>query len=118
MFPDQKFQYAALVISRIISKIGTDKICVDLGHKSVAAENPFPRVHFLNLPNAKQIGQSEEHLVLEVENNRDLEIGKVLYGVPKHICPTCALYEKAFVVEKGKVETVWRVVARDRQILI
>jgi len=118
MFPDQKFQYAALVISRIISKIGTDKICVDLGHKSVAAENPFPRVHFLNLPNAKQIGQSEEHLVLKVESNKDLEIGKVLYGVPKHICPTCALYEKAFVVEKGKVEAVWRVVARDRQILI
>jgi len=118
MFPDQRFQYAALVVSRIISKIGDDKICVDLGHKSVAAENPFPRVYFLNLPDAKQIGQSEEHLVLKVENNRDLEIGKVLYGVPKHICPTCALYEKAFVVEKGKVEAVWRVVARDRQILI
>ncbi len=117
-FPDQRFQYAALVISRIISKPGTDKICVDLGHKSIAAEQPFPRVHFLNLPDAKQIGQSEEHLVLDVGNNTDLEIGNVLYGVPKHICPTCALYEKAYVVENGKVGTEWQVIARDRKITI
>jgi D-serine deaminase-like pyridoxal phosphate-dependent protein len=118
LFPDQKFQYAALVISRIISKIGNNKVCVDLGHKSVAAEQPFPRVHFLNLPNAVQIGQSEEHLVLEIDDNSNLQIGKVLYGVPKHICPTCALYEKAYVVEDGKVGKEWRVVARDRKITI
>jgi len=118
MFPDQRFQYGALVISRIISKIETDKICVDLGHKSVAAEQPFPRVFFLNLPNAIQISQSEEHLVLKVENNADLKIGTVLYGVPKHICPTCALYEKAYVVEIGKVKKTWRIIARDRKITI
>ena len=105
-------------MSRIISKIENDKICVDLGHKSVAAEQPFPRVHFLNLPDAKQISQSEEHLVLKVENNTDLKIGTVLYGVPKHICPTCALYEKAYVVENGKIEKEWRIVARDRKITI
>ncbi len=118
MFPDQKFQYGALVISRIISKLEHDKICVDLGHKSVAAEMPFPRVHFLNLPDAKQISQSEEHLVLEIENNKNLEIGKVLYGIPKHICPTCALYEKAHVVENGEIKKEWRILARDRKITI
>jgi D-serine deaminase-like pyridoxal phosphate-dependent protein len=118
MFPDQKFQHAALVVTRIISKPDTDKICVDLGHKSIAAEQPFPRVHFLNFPDAKQISQSEEHLVLKVENNADLEIGKVLYGIPKHICPTCALYEKTHVVENGIAEKEWRIVARDRKITI
>lgn len=118
LFPDQAFQFGALVVCRIISKTGTDQICVDLGHKSIASEQAFPRVHFLNLPNAKQIGHSEEHLVLQVENNTDLEIGKVLYGVPKHICPTCALYEKAFVVKNGSVEKEWRIVARDRKLTI
>ena len=118
LFPDQQFQYGALVVSRIISKIGTDKICVDLGHKSVAAEQPFPRVHFLNLPDAVQIAQSEEHLVLNVENNTYLKIGTVLYGVPKHICPTCALYEKAYVVENGWVDKTWQIVARDRKITV
>lgn len=118
LFPDQQFQFAALVVSRIISKPGTDKICVDLGHKSIASENPFPRVHFLNLPDAKQVGHSEEHLVLQVENSADLEIGKVLYGVPKHICPTCALYERAYVVENGRIEKEWQITARDRKISI
>ena len=118
LLPEQQFNYAALVISRIISKPANHLLCVDLGHKSIAAEKPFPRVHFLNLPNAKQISQSEEHLILDVDDNSEFGIGMVLYGVPKHICPTCALYEKAFVVENGIVEKEWRVVARDRKITV
>jgi len=117
LLPEQKFNYAALVISRIISKPSDNFICVDLGHKSIAAENPFPRVHFLNLPDAKAVSQSEEHLVLDVGNNSKYKVGMVLYGVPIHICPTCALYEKAFVVDKnGWVNKEWRIVARDRRI--
>lgn len=119
MLPEQKFNYAALVISRIISKPSNNLLCVDLGHKSIAAENPFPRVHFLNLPDAKQISQSEEHLILDVGNNSNFKIGMVLYGVPKHICPTCALYEKAIVIdEDGFAKKEWRVIARDRRITI
>jgi len=118
LLPEQQFNYAALVISRIISKPANHLLCLDLGHKSIAAENPFPRVHFLNLPNAKQISQSEEHLILDVGDNSKFEVGMVFYGVPKHICPTCALYEKAFVVENCVVEKEWKVVARDRRITI
>ena len=118
LLPEQQFNYAALVISRIISKPANHLLCVDLGHKSIAAEQPFPRVHFLNLPDAQQISQSEEHLILDVGDNSKFEIGMPLYGVPIHICPTCALYEKAFVVENGIVEKEWRVVARDRRITI
>lgn len=117
-FPDLKFQFAALVICRIISKMGKHRICVDLGHKSVAAEKPLPRVKFLNLEGAKAILQSEEHLVLEVENNEKYPLGMVLYGVPKHICPTCALYENALVVENGAIVERWEVVARDRRIQV
>lgn len=118
LLPEQQFNYAALVISRIISKPANHLLCVDLGHKSIAAERPFPRVHFLNLPDAKQISQSEEHLVLDVGDNSIFEVGMPLYGVPIHICPTCALYEKAFIVENGLAEKEWRVVARDRRITI
>lgn len=119
MLPEQKFNYAALVISRIISKPSHHLLCVDLGHKSIAAENPFPRVHFLNLPDAKQVSQSEEHLILEVGDNSGFKIGEVLYGVPIHICPTCALYEKATIIdEDGFANKEWRVIARDRKINI
>ena len=118
LLPEQQFNYAALIISRIISKPANHLLCLDLGHKSIAAENPFPRVHFLNLPDAKQISQSEEHLILDVGDNSKFEVGMPLYGVPMHICPTCALYEKVFVVENGMIEKEWRVVARDRKITI
>src|SRR6266542_200326 len=116
--PDEPFDYAALVISRVISVVDENTLCTDLGHKSVAAENPLPRVHFLNAENAESIGQSEEHLVVKVPDTSVYKIGDVLYGVPVHICPTVALYEKAIVVENNKAVDEWKVVARDRKMNI
>ncbi|MBX2924115.1 MAG: D-TA family PLP-dependent enzyme [Chitinophagaceae bacterium] len=114
--PDEPFEYAALVITRIISIVDKNTVCTDLGHKSVAAENPLPRVHFLNAPDVTPVGQSEEHLVLKVEDSSVFTPGDVLYGVPVHICPTVALYDKAYVVENNAVTTEWQVVARNRFI--
>lgn len=114
--PEQPFDYAALVISRVISIIDEHTICTDLGHKSVAAESPFPRVYFLNAPEATPVGQSEEHLVVKVPNAAEYKIGDVLYGVPMHICPTVALYERAIVIKDHKAVGEWKVVARDRKI--
>lgn len=116
--PDEPFDYAALVLTRIISIVDEQTITTDLGHKSVAAENPFPRVHFLNAPDVTPFSQSEEHLVLKVADSSAFKVGDVLYGVPVHICPTVALYEKAVVVENNKAVTTWKVVARDRTITI
>jgi D-serine deaminase-like pyridoxal phosphate-dependent protein len=118
ILPEQEFQFAALVITRVISKIDHQTLCLDLGHKSIAAENPLPRVHFLNAPDAKPIGQSEEHLVVEVPNSADFQMGDVFYGIPVHICPTCALYEQAHVVENNTAKETWKVIARNRFILI
>jgi D-threonine aldolase len=116
--PDAPFEYAALVITRVISIIDGTTLTTDLGHKSVAAENPLPRVHFLNAPDVKPIGQSEEHLVLKVGDSAQFAIGDVLYGVPVHICPTVALYDKAIVVENNEATDTWQVVARNRVITI
>lgn len=116
LFPDEPFDFAALVITRVISIIDEHTICTDLGHKAVAAENPLPRVHFLNATNAVPIGQSEEHLVLQVADAAAYHVGDMLYGVPVHICPTVALYDKAYVVENKKIITQWEVVARKRSI--
>jgi D-serine deaminase-like pyridoxal phosphate-dependent protein len=116
--PDEPFDYAALVITRIISIIDEQTICVDLGHKSVAAENPLPRVHFLNAPDAVPIGQSEEHLVMTIPDASKWNVGDVLYGVPVHICPTVALYDNAVIVENNEVIDNWKVIARARKITI
>jgi hypothetical protein len=39
-----------------------------------------------------------------------------LYGMPYHICPTVALYERAFTVKNNKVKGEWMTIARDRKI--
>lgn len=116
--PEQPFKWAALVLSRVISVIDETHICLDLGHKSVAAESPQPRVHFLNAPDATPVSQSEEHLVLKVADVSPYPVGTVFYGVPLHICPTVALYEKAYVAQENAVVANWRIVARDRQIIV
>lgn len=117
-FPDEPFEYAALVISRVISIVDETTITTDLGHKSVAAENPLPRVHFLNAPDAVPISQSEEHLIAKVADASLFKTGDVLYGVPVHICPTVALYERAVVIEGNVAVDEWKVIARDRRINI
>ena len=118
-FPDQSFLTAALVISRIISFPEKGKICLDLGHKSVAAENILDkRITFLNAPHFKFIGQSEEHLVVETEKNHSYQVGDVFYGLPYHICPTVALYERALIAENGMIEDDWKIIARDRKITV
>ena len=114
---EQSFIPAALVISRIISLPSDTKLCLDLGHKSIAAENALDnRVYFLNAPELKFISQSEEHLVVEAPEDHSYKIGDVLYGLPFHICPTVALYERALVIENNKVTVEWKIIARDRKI--
>ena len=61
-------------------------------------------------------GQSEEHLVLRVANAAQYHPGDILYGIPVHICPTVALYDRAYVIENKKIATEWQVVARKRSI--
>ncbi|MBI2428516.1 MAG: D-TA family PLP-dependent enzyme [Ignavibacteriales bacterium] len=117
-YPDDPFNYAALVATRIISVIDETRFCIDLGHKSVAAENPLPRVHFLNAPEETPVSHSEEHMVVKVPDITRYSIGDVLYGVPVHICPTVALYERASVVEQNKIVGEWKVTARDKKVNI
>lgn len=116
--PEQSYHYAALVLSRVISHPGDQLLCLDLGHKSVAAENPLPRVHFLNAPEAQPVSQSEEHLVVKVPDTTVYPIGTVFYGVPYHICPTVALYDKAYTITDNAYAGTWEVIARNRSIII
>ena len=113
-FPDMEFQFAALVLCRVISKPTETTLCLDLGHKAVASEMSGPRVRFFGFEDAKPVGHSEEHLVIETSQAPDTPIGAELYGVPTHICPTVALHEHAWVVENGKATTTWHVAARRR----
>jgi D-serine deaminase-like pyridoxal phosphate-dependent protein len=116
--PDLDFQVAAVVLCRVISRPSRNRVCVDLGHKAVAAENPHPRVRFLNLLDGEAVMQSEEHLVLESLNAEYARVGDALYGVPRHICPTVALYDRAYTIEDGRLSGEWEISARDRRLTV
>jgi D-serine deaminase-like pyridoxal phosphate-dependent protein len=116
--PELPFVHAAVLLCRIISKPVANRLCLDLGHKAVAAENPLEnRVRFLNAPEAVAVSQNEEHLVIELPNAADFAVGDVLYGVPWHVCPTVALHQEAVAVgAAGEINGRWPIVARNRRL--
>jgi len=119
MLAEQPFEFAAVLLTRVISKPLPGLIATDLGHKSVAAENPISkRIFFLNLKDYEVKSQSEEHLVVTVKDWENIHVGDVLYGIPYHICPTVALYDEANVIENGNLVDNWNVIARRKKITI
>lgn len=118
-FPEQPFLPSALVICQVVSLPDNGKICIDLGHKAISAENNLQhRVRFLNAPELKLISHSEEHLVAEAGENHTYKIGDILYGLPYHICPTVALHQFATVIENHEITGSWETIARNRKITL
>lgn len=117
-FPDLEFQNAAVLLTRVVSRPASNRLCLDLGHKAVASEMPHPRVIFPDLPDARPIGHNEEHLVLETGRAAEFPVGSALYGIPWHICPTVALHDRVQVVTNGRVGGEWPVTARARRLSI
>jgi D-serine deaminase-like pyridoxal phosphate-dependent protein len=115
-FPDLEFEIAACLLTRVISKPGDMNICLDLGHKAVAAENPIDlRVSLQGIVDATALTQSEEHLVLKSAMADQFSPGDAMLGFPRHICPTVALHASATLVCNGKATgESWQVKARDR----
>jgi D-serine deaminase-like pyridoxal phosphate-dependent protein len=116
--PDLPFEPAIVLLTRVVSRPTPDRLCLDLGHKAVASENPHPRVTLFGLEDATAVGHSEEHLVLETARAGDFPVGTALYGVPWHVCPTVALHDRAVVVRDGRAAERWDVVARARTLTI
>jgi D-serine deaminase-like pyridoxal phosphate-dependent protein len=135
---EQSFTPAALVITRVISRHGS-RLTLDLGHKSIASENPLDRrVSFLNAEHSRAqetnqlisstnpfispaiqfISHSEEHLVIDAGPGHGYQTGDVFYGLPFHICPTVALYERVYTIEEGRITGEWKNTARDRKITL
>jgi D-serine deaminase-like pyridoxal phosphate-dependent protein len=117
-FSDLPFEAAALLLTRVVSKPAPDRLCLDLGHKAVAAEMPHPRVVFPRLPEASAVVHSEEHLVIETPRAREFAVGDTLLGIPWHVCPTVALHADAWIIAAGNAVERWPILARARQLTI
>jgi D-serine deaminase-like pyridoxal phosphate-dependent protein len=115
-YPDLGFSMAIALLTRVISKPGGNRICLDIGYKSVASEMPLDRrVVLPGIDDATFIGHSEEHLVLETAQAASISHGQPFLAFPRHICPTVALHARATVVRDGcATSETWPVTARDR----
>jgi D-threonine aldolase len=112
--PDLPFTPAAAVLTRVVSRPRPGRLCLDVGHKAVAADPAGPRVYLPALPGAVLGSQSEEHLVVDTPDAGRYPPGSAFLAFPMHICPTCALHRRAYVVENGRTVDEWEVAARDR----
>ncbi len=119
-FPDLTgFTPAALVLTRVVGRPTSNRVTFDLGYKAVASDPPADqRCTLLNVPDYKPVLQNEEHLVVETPAADQFKPGDVVYALPTHVCPTCALHRQAYVVEDGKVVDTWDIVGRDRMLSI
>lgn len=113
---DLPFEHAAWLLTRVISKPGKNRLCLDLGHKAVASEMSEGRVQFAEIDDYVLFSHSEEHLVIETELADRFVVGDVLHGVPRHICPTVALHDQFYVIENNHLMAKWPVSARNRGI--
>lgn len=113
--PEQAFDFAAILFTRVISKPAKNHVCLDLGYKAVASENPIQqRFHLPEHPDWVPKFQSEEHLVLQVpaEEWDQINVGTVVYVIPYHICPTVAWFPFYQVVQNHRVEGTWAIANR------
>jgi D-serine deaminase-like pyridoxal phosphate-dependent protein len=113
------FRPAALLLTRVISRPTPTRITLDLGYKAVASDPPAgKRCVLLNVPDYQPMLQNEEHFVVETPAAERFAPGDEVYAVPTHICPTCAMHQRAYVVEDGRVTGTWDIVARDRVLTV
>jgi D-serine deaminase-like pyridoxal phosphate-dependent protein len=117
-YPDLQFVHAAVLLTRVISKPVPGRLCLDLGYKAVASDNPDPRAQFLDLPDARMVVHNEEHMAIESSAADKFNVGDALYAIPFHVCPTTALHSHVVIVEEGRAAGRWAVTARDRRLTV
>ena len=114
---DLPFTPGAAILSRVVSHPAKGLFTLDTGSKAIATD-PIDRGVITDLPQAKPVFQSEEHWVWELPESTSPPIGKIVYILPTHICPTSALYPGVVVVKNGKQVDYWEIGARNRKISV
>ena len=113
---------AAVVVCTVVSRPARDLVIIDGGSKTFATD-VGPGAEPLNLegygyvvgyPDAVLERLTEEHGMLSVNEDCDLEVGDTLQIIPNHICSTVNLHDEVYVAgEDGGVEEM-RVAARGK----
>jgi D-serine deaminase-like pyridoxal phosphate-dependent protein len=109
------FTPAALLLTRVVSRPTPSRVTFDVGTKAVATDPPAgKRLALIDVPEHEPVLHNEEHFTIDTAAADRFPPGTEVFAIPTHVCPTVALYRRAYVVEAGRVTDTWEVVGRDR----
>ena len=102
---------AATVLVTVISKPTPERVVFDAGAKTLTTQNRPAGICATegqglvkNSRNVRVAGLFDEHgLINNREFREEIMVGDKIEIIPNHICPTCNLYEKAYLVSAGVV---------------
>jgi D-serine deaminase-like pyridoxal phosphate-dependent protein len=102
---------AATVLVSIISKPTDERVVFDAGAKTLTTQNRPSGIcsteglgYVKNSENVRVSGLFDEHGLINDKRFRNIvSVGDKVEVIPNHICPTCSLYEKAYLVSAGSV---------------
>jgi D-serine deaminase-like pyridoxal phosphate-dependent protein len=111
------YRPAVLVLTRVVSHPRPGIVTCDAGHKTVSADAGIPTCVVVGHSELTPLSPSEEHLPLAVrEGSAAPQVGKALYLLPRHVCPTVNNFDCALLVRGGEIESVEKVSARGREV--
>src|SRR5215208_1777002 len=113
---------AAVVTCTVVSRPTRDLAVIDGGSKTFATDvgpgaeplNLEGYGHIVGYPGAVLDRLTEEHGMLSVEEDCDLEVGDTLQIIPNHICSTVNLHDEVYIVGEGGSVEETRVAARGK----
>ena len=82
------------LLSRVVSRSLPNRLCLDLGHKAVAADPVGSHVALLDILDAALVGRSEEHRVVETPHADRFSPGTSILAPRTHVCPTCDQHDE------------------------
>ena len=113
---------AATVVCTVVSRPSEDLAVIDGGSKTFATDVP-PGAEPLNLkgfghvvgyPGVVLERLTEEHGMLALDRDCDLEVGDALQIIPNHICSTVNLHDEVYLLDEGDTVQEVRVAARGK----
>ena len=109
---EKGFKFAATVLTRVLSRPTDHNFTCDAGSKAIAAEVSWPVATIFNQPQFEARIPSEEHFPFSAAQGNAPKAGSLVELVPKHVCPTVNLAEKALFMEGNMPLAIVEVTAR------
>jgi D-serine deaminase-like pyridoxal phosphate-dependent protein len=109
---------AATVVATVVARPTPERFVIDAGTKCLTSDG-VGRPGWLQVmgrPDLTMSFTSEEHGVgvLNLDAGTSLAIGDRLAVIPSHVCPVLNLFDTAWAVREGRVESELRVAGRGR----